>query len=80
MIHKYQERLHLLCTVDKLCVPAFVSPEEMGDSADDIETMFDRFDSDRLVGLYFRFYLLSFLIHSPFSLVLFDVAIQPIEC
>ena len=29
------------CAVDELCVPAFVGPEEMGDSVDDIETMFD---------------------------------------
>ena len=35
------ERLQLLCTIDELCVPAFVGPDEIGDSVDDIESMFD---------------------------------------
>jgi len=52
----------------------------MGDLGDDIETRFDRYHSDRLVRLWFRFYLLSFLNNSPFSLVLLDVAMQTIEC
>jgi len=43
MFRKYNERLQLLCAVDKLCVPAFVGPDEMGDLVDDIETMFDCF-------------------------------------
>ena len=29
------------CTIDELCVPAFVSPDETGDLVDDIEAMFD---------------------------------------
>jgi hypothetical protein len=41
IIQKYKERLQLLCPVDKLCVPAFVGPDEMGDLVDDIETIFD---------------------------------------
>ena len=41
IIQKCKERLQLLCAVDELCVPAFVGPDEMGDLADDIETMFD---------------------------------------
>ena len=41
IIQKYKKRLQLLCAVDKLCVPAFVGPDEMGDLVDDIETMFD---------------------------------------
>ena len=41
IIRKYMERLQLVCSVDKLYLPAFVSPDEMGDLVDDIETMFD---------------------------------------
>jgi len=41
IISKYKENLHLLCTVDELCVPAFVGPDEMRDGVDDIDTMFD---------------------------------------
>jgi len=52
----------------------------MGDSVDDIETMFDWYHLDRFVGLLFHSYLLSFLTHSPFSLVLLNVAMQTIEC
>jgi hypothetical protein len=37
----YKERLQLLCTVDPFCVPAFVCPDEMADSVDEIDTMFD---------------------------------------
>jgi len=33
--------LQLLCAVNELCVPVFVSPDEIGDLVDDIETMFD---------------------------------------
>jgi len=39
-----------------------------------------RLHSDRLIGLMFRFYLLSFLNHLSFSLVLLNVAMQTIEC
>jgi len=39
-----------------------------------------RLHSDRLSGLMFQFYLLSFLNHSSFSLVLLNVAMQTIEC
>jgi len=35
------EHLQLLCAIDELCGPAFVGPDEMGDRADDIDTMFD---------------------------------------
>ena len=56
--------------MDELCVPAFVGPDEIGDMVDDIETMCDGYHSDRFVGLLFRFYLLSFLNHWSFSLVL----------
>ena len=55
-------------------------PDEMGDSVDDIETMFDWYHSDRLVGLLFQFYLLSFLTNLAFFLVLLNVAMQTIEC
>jgi len=68
IIQKYKERLQLLWAIDELCIPAFVSPDEMGDLVDDIETMFDWYHSNCLVGLLFPFYLLSFLNHSPFSL------------
>jgi hypothetical protein len=39
IIQKYKQRLQLLCAVDELCVLGFVSPDEMGDLVDDIETM-----------------------------------------
>jgi len=39
----------------KIYVPAIVSPNEMGDVLDDIETMLDWDHSDRLVGLLFQF-------------------------
>jgi len=48
-------RLQLLCAVDELCVPAFVSPDEMGELVDDIETMFDWYHSNCSVGLLFQF-------------------------
>jgi len=35
------QHLHLLCTIDELCVPAFCGPDEMGEVVDDINTMFD---------------------------------------
>jgi hypothetical protein len=41
IIQKYMERLQLLCAVDELCVTAFVGPDEIRDSVDHIETMFD---------------------------------------
>jgi len=41
MISKYKECLQLLSTVDELWVPAFVGPDEMGEVADDIDSMFD---------------------------------------
>jgi len=41
IISKYKEHLQVLCTVDELCVPAFVGHDEMGDGVDDIDTMFD---------------------------------------
>jgi len=41
MIRKYKELLQLLWAMDELYVPAFVGPDEIGDLADDIETMFD---------------------------------------
>jgi hypothetical protein len=41
IIRKYKERLQLLCTVDELCVPVFVGPDEVEEVVDDIETMFD---------------------------------------
>ena len=80
IIRKYKERLQLLCAVDELYVPAFVGPDEMGDSVDGIETMFDGYHSDRLVGLLFLFYLLSSITHTPFSLNLLTIATQRIEC
>jgi hypothetical protein len=40
IIQKYKERFQLLGTIDELCVPAFVGPDQMGDLVDDIETMF----------------------------------------
>jgi len=45
IIGEYMEHLHLVCSVDELCVPAFVRPDEMGDLGDDIETMFNRYHS-----------------------------------
>jgi len=69
IIRKYKERLQLLCAVIELCVSAFVGPVEMGDWVDDIESMFYWYHSDRLVGLLFRFYLLSFLNYMQFSLI-----------
>jgi len=33
------ERLQLLCTIAELYVPAFVSPNELEDIVDDIDTM-----------------------------------------
>jgi len=39
-ISNYNEPQQLLCTVDELCVPAFVSPDEMGEVVDDIDSMF----------------------------------------
>jgi len=47
---KYNNRLQLLCAVDELSVPVFVGPDKMGDVVDDIETMFDWYHSDHLVG------------------------------
>jgi len=41
IISKYKQCLQLLCTIDELCVPAFVSPAEMGEVVDNINTMFD---------------------------------------
>jgi len=41
ILRKYKERLQPLNAVDELCVPAFVGPDEMGNSVDDSETMFD---------------------------------------
>ena len=80
IIPKYKERLHLLCTVDELCVPALVGPDHRGDVLDDIETMFDWYHSDYLLGLLFRIHLYSFSTHLPFPLVLLDVVMQTIEC
>jgi hypothetical protein len=50
IISKYMEHLQLPCTVDELCVTAFVSVDEMGDLVDDIVSMFNWSPSDRLVG------------------------------
>jgi len=41
IIRQYKQLLQLLCAVNELYVPAFVSPDGMGDFVDDIETMFD---------------------------------------
>jgi len=43
IISEYKERLQLLCCCDELCVPAFVTPDEMGEVVDDINTMFHRY-------------------------------------
>jgi len=69
IILNYKECLHLLCTVDELFVPAWVGPDGMGDLMDDMEMKLDWCHSDRIIGLLVRFYLLSLLNHSPFSLV-----------
>ena len=45
IISKYQERLQHLCTIDELCVPALVGPDEMGEVADDIDGIFDWYHS-----------------------------------
>jgi len=60
---KYKERFKLLRAVDEMCVPSVVGDHELGDSVDGIVTMFDRYHSDRIVGLLFQFYLHSLLIH-----------------
>jgi hypothetical protein len=70
IISNYKECLQLLCVVDELSVPAFVGPDEMGDLVDDMETMFCGYQSARLVGLVFRFYLPALFNHLRFSLVL----------
>jgi hypothetical protein len=41
IIQIYNERLQLLCGIDELSVPLFVSPDEMGDLVDNIENIFD---------------------------------------
>jgi len=41
IIRKFWECLQQLHAFDDLCVPVFVGPDEMGDSVDDIETVFD---------------------------------------
>jgi hypothetical protein len=33
--------LYLLCGIDELCVAALVRPNKMGDSVDDIDTMYN---------------------------------------
>jgi len=69
-IPQFEECLQLLCDVDELYIAASVGLCKMGDVADDIETMFDWYNSNCLVRLLFWFFLLSFLNHLPFSLVL----------
>jgi len=80
IIRKYKEILQLLCAVEELCVPAFVGPAEMGDSVNEIETMFDWYHSNHFVGLVFQFHQVSCFTHLPFSLVLLNVAMRTIEC
>jgi len=55
MIRIYKKRLQLLCAVEELRVPALVGPDEMWEFVDDIETEFDWYHSDCLVGLLFQF-------------------------
>jgi len=41
ILSKSQKRIQYQLTVDELYAPAFVSPDEMGDGVDDIDTIFD---------------------------------------
>lgn len=63
-----------------MCVAVFVRTDEMGDLVDNIETILDSYYSDCQVKLLCGFNLLSFLNHSPFSLVFCNVVMKPIQC
>ena len=50
IIWKYKECLSLLWAINELRVPAFISPDEMGEVVDGINTMFDGHHSITLSG------------------------------
>jgi len=66
IILKYMGCLQPLCAVDELCVPAFVSPDEMGDLVDDIEAMFNWYHSIAQSGYCFACISLQCLITHNF--------------
>ena len=45
--------LQHLCAIGELFIPAFVGPDEMGDVVNDIDTMFDQYQSITQSGDWF---------------------------
>jgi len=77
IISKYKEHLQYLYTVDELCVPEFISLDQMADVFNTSTTMFNWYHSI-VVGLLFQcswvYFWISFL-----SLWYYKVAMQQIE-